>query len=435
MIRISRLFLFIILLFPFISRADQREDILTNHHIKEITLKNGIRVCLKKTDYDEDEFVFQLFAMGGYAALAPADRPLAILSPDIVWESGLGSQSADQIAYDLYQRSLEIEMKVQAFDRVIEASGPTEEMERCLQVVHNLFTQPQFQPEALSKVIHHTRRSLQKTNASTQTEYSSRNIFLEFNTQNWDVWNPLNSRDLNHISLKKAEKTFLQLFSNPSEFILVLVGDIDFEATIHLLRQYLESIPCRSPSFHLINPPPPPFPPGITKKEISGYSRYANAWTRLTFPIPAKQVETQQLEFLCDILYNRFAQNEATKQLDVSYEFPLFPRLDQAWLIIEFSCACNEIPSVCGQIMKILETFKKEGPSAEELNIALKNLEEQKKEVEENDYILSVLANYYRAGWDVTRLYTLSKEKEELRNNDLTFYLNLDQYSIISLYP
>jgi zinc protease len=420
---------------PFHNFADQREELLAKHAIKEFKLKNGMRICLKRTDYAEDEFVLQLFAMGGFAALPPNNRPTAILAPTVAWESGLSKQSADQIACDLYQHSIEMEIKVQAFDRLIEASGPTEELEYCLELIQSLLTTPHFQQDALNKVLDKTRCSLQSQTKSLASENSARNIFLQFNTQNWDVWAPLNLTNLNDVNLKMVQQLFQELFANPSEFVLVLVGDINFQKILPLLKQYLEFTPSTSPS-QLINPSAPTFPEGITKKEIYGFSRYTNTLTRLTFPISIKQVETLSLELLCDILFKRLNNLiDSTKQLDISYEFPLFPCLDNAWLTIEFSSSRDEIPLISQKILTALDKFKNEELNSEEISFSLKNLQKQKCEIIENDYILSLLSNYYRAGWDLTKLYEEQDEKEMVKKNKLNHYLNLDQYSIISLHP
>ena len=53
---------------------------LSEYQITEIHLKNGLRVCLKKSDLESKEFDFQLFAIGGIAHLPLVDQPSAWLA-------------------------------------------------------------------------------------------------------------------------------------------------------------------------------------------------------------------------------------------------------------------------------------------------------------------------------------------------------------------
>ncbi len=428
---------------PFASWADTRECFLAQHHIKELTLKNGIKVCLKQTDYEKDAVVLQIFAMGGYAALATSDRPSGMLAADIAWESGLENKTADQLSFVLYQRSIEIETKIQMFDRHIEACSPTSHLSTCLKIIHLLFTQPKFEQGALKHVLANTRNYIQIKNL--QEHKISREIFLKVHTQNGFLFNQLTLGDLDDVSLAKAEKFFKQCFSNPSEFTFILVGDFDTETVQPLLETYLGSIPnqqIKGPP----NPPLPTFPEGIVQKEFRGSPYKKEILTRLTFPIPIKITDqtVHSLNSICYIIKNRIVQDLASslpdkKRLEVSYEFPFFPQVDELWLIIQFSLPSDhEISSLTHQIIKSLGQLKTQGPSQEEINELIhfsSSIEEI--EVKENAYVLSLLANYYRANWDIKSLYhphSMTTEKENLIN-DLNRYLKLDQYSIISLYP
>lgn len=442
MILSVRFFLFFMMFLSFIGQVESSEELDSPSAGKpiEFKLKNGLRVCLKPTSYEEETVVFQLFAMGGYACLSFADRPSGMLAADIARELGLGDQTADQVSFDLYQRSIEMCAKINPLDRQVEAYCYTQDLETCLKIINLMFTRPKFEPDVLRKTINKARETIR---SKSHQDMNIREAFLKLH-HHWDIFAPLTLADLDYVSLIKAERFYRQCFTNPAEFVFVLVGDFDAEEVRPLLEKHLGSIPLSTVAGPL-NPPSPPFPPGITKKSLDGFSRCKEPLTRLTFPIPAKitGASTQTLNCICHLIKDRL-QCEAgpllssSKKIEVSYEFPFFPKLDEAWLTVQFyTCAQDNPELLANRMIKILNELKIEGPTQEELDHLCESLHAEEMEIEENTYLLSLITNYYRANWNLNDLNSSKKQtklEKEMLKNDLNQYLKLDQYSVISLH-
>lgn len=432
---IIRLIHLILCLFPIMAFS---ENSLIDTH--ELTLNNGLKVCLKATPYKEDEVVFELFAMGGYSALAKTDRPSAIIAPEIVWKSGLGDHTGDALTFRLYQRSIELGVKIRAFDRLIEGCSPSDALEECFHTIKLFFTVPKFEQSALKSAIIKRKDSLKVKN---EIEPTSKDVFIRLNTQNWDVLNPLTIEDLEDANLYKAEKCFNQFFSNPADFTFVIVGDFEIAHIQPLLEKTLGSIRPK-PVLPIQNPPLPSFLAGVTKIEKLGFQRCYNkqSITRLTFPILVKIEGTENLNLICQIIKNRlyplFPETDRhSKWLEISYEFPFFPRLDEAWLTIQFCSSSSEIDATIRLILEMLGKLQNQGVSEEEIS-QLQYMDEEKMGIEENIYLLSFLSNYYRANWAISHLYQKKNEKKlekEMIKNHLNDYFSLDHYSRISLHP
>lgn len=436
------IFLFFLLV-PFLTWGTTLppvEETATKNSLIEFQLKNGLRVCLKPTSYEEETVVFQLFAMGGYACLSFADRPSGMLAIDIARESGLGDQTADQVSFNLYQQSIELSAKIQPFDRQIEAYCYTEDLESCLNVIHLMFTHPKFDPDAVKKTIAKARETIR---SKTHQEMNIREAFLKLHNANSDVFSSLSLADLDYVSLFKAERFYRQCFANPSEFVFVIVGDFNPKEVLPLIEKHLGTIPSSSITGP-INPSSPPFPPGITKKTLEGFARLKEPLTRLTFPIHVKMHgnATQTLNCLCHLIKDRLQKelgpNSWTKKIDVSYEFPFYPKFDEAWLTIQFYTAATEHPHLfSNRIIQILSDLKQEGPTQTEVDHLFESLQAEDMEVEENTYLLSLITNYYRANWNLNDLNTSKKQlklEKDMLKNQLNEYLQLDQYSITSLH-
>src|ERR1700722_9796284 len=109
-------------LFPSLSLQSEENN---KTQTEQFYLKNGLKVILQPTDFEPDNLSLQLFSMGGFASYNSDLRPSARLAAEIAWESGIDDRTADQLSCDLYDDSIDFEIKIQPFDRFIEASCPT----------------------------------------------------------------------------------------------------------------------------------------------------------------------------------------------------------------------------------------------------------------------------------------------------------------------
>jgi zinc protease len=423
------------------AQTQTRSEDLTHYKITEMILKNGLRVCLKSSDLEKEEFSFLLSAVGGYAGLPAADQKSAWLATEIALESGLDQQSGEELKSTLDDRSILMGGMFGPFDRQIEATGPTSELAYCLRLTQLLFTNPQFNENGLKNALAQARNQLQQKAKAEQ--FIESDFFIKSNMKNWYMMTPFNIFDLDKIELPKAELLFKQFFSNPAEFVFILVGDFNPQEIIPLLENTLGSLP-NYPVKKWIFPIPPPFPEGITKREkqLSGNSRFQETHTRMTFPLSPSSIDPLVLEFLDTILKQRFLaevtpENQWKKEIKIGHQFPLFPHLDPLWLVISYTSPSCEVEDIRQSILQTLENIK-ETIAEKEIKTAYQKLVADRPAISNNAYELSLLANYYQASWDILTLYTLpysEKDNNTMVEKVLECYPDLNQYSIISIRP
>lgn len=421
--------------------AQTRATDLARYQITEVTLKNGLRVCLKQSSLEPYTFEFQLFAVEGYATLPISDQASAWVATDIGREAGLAQYTSDELENALDDHSVEMQTTLGPFDRQIEMTGPSTELPFCLHLICLLFTHPQFNEQSLKEVVAHTRQQLERKNKMSKLIMGSE-TFTKLNMRNWHIFSPFNSWDLNTIELAKVERLFKQFFSNPADFNLVLVGDFNSQEILPLLEESLGSLT----AFPVLQPHaliPPAFPEGITQKGFSGIPRYQESYTYLTFPLDIQSIDPVTLDLLCICFKQRFvseanSQEQWKKQLKISYRLPLFPYLKPLWLMIKFRSSADEVSSIRQAILKTLENIKQQGISEQEVKTAYLEFIMHKPVASNNAYEVAQLANYYRANWDILSLYALPdpeiKEKELFKKLK-DCYPNLSQYSLISFHP
>lgn len=422
------------------SETDPSTDVLSRNQMIETTLKNGLRVCLKKSNIEPNEFEFQLFAIGGVAHMPINEQPSAWLAPDIAWASGLDQLTGDEFECALDDHSLDMNIKIDLFDRKIEAAGPTSELDYCLHMTQLFFTHPQFDETGLNETLKETRKRLQ--NRGKANKLTDEETALKINLKNWHAICPFNALDLAKVDLQKAQHVFKRVFQNPAEFTFVMVGDFDLRKVMSLLEKSLGSLPSHS-EMRLNQLNPPSFPEGITKKEFRGATRYRETLTRFTFPLSLQTPDPWLLDLLCVILKQELVSESAPGELEkiglnISYSFPLFPNLQPCWLAIKFSSSEQDATELQQGVIKKLEKIKQRGFTSKALQAALQTLDNRTPQFLDNAYTLSSLANFYKAGWKVEQLYLSPNQnlpEKEIIKKLTDCYPSLDQYSIISLHP
>jgi len=425
------------------SDTDKIEDV-SEGCLVQMKLSNGMTVWLKPTSFESDEIFIKLTALGGTAELPSKDRFSGELAAQIAWESGMGGFSSDQISVLLYEHSLEFVPKIQPFCRVIEGTSGKEGLEAFLKCTHMLFTQKNFSREGWKAAKIVSKTSLSKMACDYDLAYEA--AFLSVNTQGFQALQPMSVEDLDKVDFDLAKAFFQRCFSNPQGFVCVIVGSFDIDSAKALVNHYLGSIPTEEPPFNFNQPEPAPFPPGITNKEIH-LSQRPDSLTRLTFPlqISLNEKSIHQLAFMCQVIEARLrrviTQNmKLSYGIDVCYEFPLYPLLDNPWISIRFRCDNQLVDKLKQIVIHELKLFQDRGVTQEEM-VEIKKLEAGSDDywLRDNFYWMSMLTNYYLWKWDPEWIYLGSTETKDLNSKTIDELLktsfSLKNYSIITAKP
>ena len=411
----------------------------------EHTLKNGVRVCIKPSKRELGQVEFQFFAVGGFSTLPVADRVSAWMAPAVIMESGLAPLSGDELVCALDDRGIELEFKLRPFDRYFEVACPCSEMPYSLQLIHSLFTRPQCNEAGMKNAVAQARKKLEKK--QLKEDFKSRDIFLKVNLKNSDLVTPFSTMNLDAVQLEKAESIYKAFFANPSEFMCVMIGDIDPKTIIPLLESTLGALPAQTSSIsqsllkkerkHMIS-----FQESGIKKDFFGVSRYKSSLTRITFPLSDKTLKPLELDLICTILKQRLikilpCENQSKDSLKVFYEFPLFPCFDASWLVVQFSSQQGKAEESRQEILALIGKLNKVELSPKEFQYAIEEtLKNRQNNLVNDSDELSLISNYYRAGWSIQDLYPSEKIAEnEMMKKASQCYADLNKYSIITLHP
>lgn len=417
--------------------------------LKEFSLPNGMRVCLNKTSFEKEMVYFEVFALGGTSSLPIEDIASSSLAVPILWESGLGDHSSDQLSTYLYEYSIDMKIRINPFDRAITISAPSPQAHRCLHLIKEIFTRPRFEFQAIP---HAQQVFIEEWHQkSTTPESVAKDFILDMNLKSWDRLPSLKEPDFSKVDLTKIQAFFKRCFSNPQEFTCVVVGDFAADSLKQALESELNSLPSSLYYPCLSIPPSPSFPAGITKQEKRCLKDTTQALVQITFPIAVEASPnlSNRLKDICELLHAHFISAfhgsiPPIDRLQAKYEFPKFPLIDQLWLSVSFSCSPQNVDLLTGEVLRSLKELKEEEAFEEAVTLCSAN-RKKKEEIwdQDNGTLLSLIANFYRWRWNLNALsqYLPHPQNSDIPLNksilkaDLVAFTPLDHYSIAIAYP
>ncbi|MCE5317253.1 MAG: insulinase family protein [Parachlamydia sp.] len=372
--------------------------------ITQIILNNGMRFCLKPTNFEEDEVLIRLTASGGYAALPAAQRAAGELSAQMAWESGLEGMSTDKLTALIYEHSIELYAKVLPYHRILEGTTEAGGIKVFFDLVKGYSAEKKLTREGfdrISKVARELVRLREQARSSPAEEWSRL-----VHTQDVAALRPLTLQDLNSMEFARAKQFFEEYFTNPADFVCVVVGNFKVEEIVPLLVEDFGDIPSKGPT-QLSAAEPPAFPDRTFTKRIPAPGS-KECLARLTFPLASIE-NPQQLRMaslMAQVLDTRLRSLASQgigglQEIASSLELPLYPDLTLTWLAIQFRCPPHKVEMVQKAVSAEIKKMLAEGPSEAELAGGWKQFR-QKEGLwhHDNQYWLSALSDYFLRGWE-----------------------------------
>lgn len=406
----------------------------------EVTLANGMKVVLKKTTFDKDEIYIRVSAPKGYVYLAENLRPAAKNLHEILWESGIGSRTGDQLSVDLFEKGLELSFEIGPAERYIEGEGRSDASNVLLQLIHDLFLVTHIDPKQLSLVKDRLKESVERRACDVSCQFDA--FFYRVNTLGYRPLEQIPVSAIDLITVENFQKVLMGAFQDPSEFVAVIVGDFETDAMLGLVEKTLGAIPVTKRPNIWTEPPILSFPKGTETNTLPQNVTHETL-TRISFPInePINETNIRVLDLLTETIEVRLREELMERyrnlySLDVSYEFPLYPFMDRPWITIQYRSDKGNTQVLTQLILDQLKELKTKGISDDDLAAAevLKNQSDDYWN-SDNQFWLATLSQYYMMGWDKERIvknYSENKVEKEQVVNALRTYFPIDNYTIVT---
>lgn len=345
------------------------------------TLKNGVKVVLRPSDIEKNKIVFDLFKDGGSSLIPESD--FQSFQRD-VWNlfqncSGISQFSNTTVGKMLSGKNVSVSPYISSLRHGVSGNCAPQDLETALQLVYLYFADPRFDPEEFGQAIKQLEAvvpNMMKRPDYQLTKHINKTVYGD---------NPrvlvLSDELLKNADLATIEKNYRMLFNDAAGAVFTICGDFNPDEIRPLVEKYLGSIKKGKKALKWTDPKTDIVPGTVTDD------------FKVDMQTPKVTVVELYDAFLGEYkIINEVAMSAATYILDMRYTkslredeggtygastygvIEIEPR-PESMLQIAFEtkpAAADKLISLCHEG---LNSLAEEGPTAEEFDMAKKNLE------------------------------------------------------------
>ncbi|MDD4148705.1 MAG: insulinase family protein [Bacteroidales bacterium] len=432
---------------PLISKMPAKGKVAKTAKNKELdyetwTLKNGVKVVIKTTDFKDDEILFEAKSKGGYSLYEAKDDINAQYAASIANESGLGDFDKAELTKYMSGKNAHLRSYIRETSEGLSGSSSVDDFETLLQMIHVSFTNPKLTQSATTSLINKEKGMMENSMLDPQSAWQD--------TLQWTMSachprrQPTTPDMLDEIDYNRVRYIYKQRFGNPSDFTFYFVGNIDKKAAKKLVEQYLGSLPIvnRPENFKDLGIRPPK---GVIEKTVyKGKDPKCVEIIAFHGNMDYTYNNRLELDAVCKMLSTRLLEEIREKESGV-YSIGAYPSstnipYENYNVSIFFSCDPEREKELVGKTFDIINEIKAEGITEKDIQ---KVIEKEKREFEtsvrENSYWKNLVMEVESGTMTVedynTYLENVNNISVQSMKAAANKYFNMDSYLRIKLLP
>ena len=370
------------------------------------TLANGLKVIALPTDYKKDQVAFKLTMDGGRNIIPVED--LSSCNENIwgVYQAmtGVSKFSGTDLHKMLAGKRASASSFLSGYSHGISGQSAPKDIETAFQLAYLYFAEPRFDKDEFMSGIQQINAVFPNIKNTPDYKYQ-----IELEKAIYGS-NPrvvsLSDEVLANANLETIERNYRKLFSGVNGATMVIVGNFELDTIKPMIEKYFGSLPQGKTSKinkkNIIN-----FAKGQVNKTIelemetpkSSVVQFYSAY----IPVDTKtDVTLDVAKYILDMIYTKSIREKegGTYGVGVAMTAQRDPQ-KRAIIQVQFDTNPEQAEKLCGIAKEQLELFIKNGPTAEELSMAVENY---KKNIPEsrinNGYWMNVLSQWEEYGID-----------------------------------
>ena len=370
---------------------------------KLVTLKNGVKIHVKKTDFTPNVIQMEAPSWGGNS-LYPNSEYHNTANIGLVTVGGWGNFSKS----DLNKKLAGIQASASPFigNRVEGVSGNcvTKDLETMLQLTYLCFTSPRRDDAAFKSYIERWKANIENEdlNPFTALKDTASRVLYDNNVRSvrW------RKADIDRIDYDRLIQLYKERFADGNDFEFFFIGDIDLDTALPLFQKYLGSLPVLKgeEKANLIDE-------RIAKGEVKNYFekelQTPSSVSIFVYHAPVKEtlrvdLTTSMLEQLMTMLYTETVREDEGGAYGVPVNGAVSNYPEE---LVSFQITLQTAPEkrerMTEVIYKGIDDMCDNGPKAENLQKVKEYMHRQHVEaLKNNGYWLSAMVNLAREGQD-----------------------------------
>ena len=378
----------------------------------EWTLKNGLKVVVLPTQYKQDQIIMKLDLEGGQTLIATEDMPSF---EENIWglyqmNTGVSKFSASTLRKMLAGKQVSVAPYIDAFNHGIQAVTTPKDLETALQLAYLYFADPRFDEAEYETGIQQIKALL--PNLMTNPDFLFQN---ELNKTIYDN-NPrqivLTAETLEKANLATIERVYRELFKDVAGATLTVTGNVDLATFKPLVEKYMGSLAkgkkaSKINEANMINRAEGKVENIVRLDLATPKSTVYQVYTAY-MPVDTKtEVVLSAASYVLDMIYTKTLREEegGTYGASSAMNVRRIPN-ERASIMVAFDTNVEKSPKLRELAIKGLKDLAENGPTQEQLTMALENFKKNLPEQRiNNSFWLSALEAHEEYGIDYNAEY------------------------------
>jgi zinc protease len=376
------------------------------------TLKNGLKVVVLPTQHKKDQVIFSLEWKGGKTLIATEDLPSFESN---IWGTYVGTTGISKFPNTTLSKMLAGKMvgvspSIGNFTHSISGSSTPKDLETAFQLLYLTMTEPRFDPEEFETGIQQIKAIL--PNLVNTPDFKFQHFVNEKLYGGNERVVTINDEVLEAANLATIEKVYRKLFNNVGGATLTIVGNVDLETLKPMVEKYAGSLPKGKKASKMNEDNLVQMAKGTSENVLNVEMQTPKktvfqVWSAY-MPVSTKEMVTLEVaNYVLDMIYTKTIREKEGGTYGVGASLGASRKpYDRVTFMVQFDTNPEQAEKLSGLTAQYLKEFAQNGPTAEELAMAMENL---KKNVPEsrisNHYWLSAVEDYLDHGIDYDAEY------------------------------
>lgn len=387
------------------------------------TLSNGLKVIVKPTEYKKDQVLFSLEMDGGRNNIPVQD--LASFE-DNIWglylaNTGVAGFSGTQLPKMLAGKRVSAKPFISGYSHGISGQSAPKDIETAFQLAYLYVTSPRFDENEFKTGMAQIEAVFPNIKNTPDYKFSVEMEKVLYGNNPRVV--SLDDEVIAKASLATIEKNYRRLFGGVNGATLIITGNVDLETLKPLVEKYFGSM-SKGKKTKIDKKEIVQFAKGDIDKVVelematpkSSVLQFYSAY----LPVCTKtNVTLEVAKYILDMIYTKSIREKegGTYGVGVAMTGQRTPQ-ERAIIQVQFDTNPEQAEKLCSIATEQLQQFAQNGPTAEELSMAIENL---KKNIPEsrisNRYWMNVLDSWNEFGIDYDAEY--EKAVSEVTSEDV----------------
>lgn len=232
---------------PFLVKEPKAGKVTTKTHndkydCTELTLSNGVKVFLKKTDFQNDEIQLLAYSQGG-ASLYPDNQVLnANNASRVIGDCGIGNYSPTDLDKFKKGKSFSVRPFINSLSEGISGYSTVRDVEYMLQNLYMVFEAPRKDAEVFERKCTEWRDQAKLIPNSPDYQFSI-TFYNDRYPNNKRGYAMLTEKMISQLKLDEMYRIYKERFTNAADFTFAVVGNIDEATLIPMIEKYIGGLP------------------------------------------------------------------------------------------------------------------------------------------------------------------------------------------------